>query len=82
MANMGPLSLLLLFLGLLHFVHSLASTDSARDADVPQSGYLPNHNMDPAIVDSPIFGLQWKIPFNSKEQVCLKSHQQISCLLR
>jgi hypothetical protein len=44
-------------------------TDEYRDADIEQSGYLPNHNMDPAIVDSPQFGLLWKIPFNTNEQV-------------
>ena len=68
---MGISNLLILLLGLFRLVHSLASTDSIRDADAPQSGYLPNHNMDPAIVDSPVFGLLWKIPFNSEEQVCL-----------
>jgi hypothetical protein len=26
-------------------------TDEYRDADVEQSGYLPNHNMDPTIVN-------------------------------
>jgi hypothetical protein len=44
-------------------------TDEYRDADIEQSGYLPNHNMDPAIVNSPQFGLLWKIPFNAAEQV-------------
>jgi hypothetical protein len=29
----------------------------------------PNHNMDPNIVNSASFGLQWKIPFNTNEQV-------------
>ncbi|PSS14960.1 hypothetical protein M430DRAFT_51625 [Amorphotheca resinae ATCC 22711] len=38
----------------------VAPTDEYRDADVEQSGYLPNHNMDPAIVDSATFGLLWK----------------------
>jgi len=33
-----------------------APTDSARDADQAQSGYLDNHNMDPAIVQGPTFG--------------------------
>lgn len=50
-------------------VAGLAPTDEYRDADPQQSGYLPNHNMDPAIVDSSQFGQLWKIPFNAKEQV-------------
>lgn len=29
----------------------------------------PNHNMDPNIVNSASFGLLWKVPFNTKEQV-------------
>lgn len=29
----------------------------------------PNHNMDPNIVNSASFGLQWKVPFNTNEQV-------------
>lgn len=33
-----------------------APTDSVRDADQAQSGYLDNHNMDPAIVQGPTFG--------------------------
>jgi hypothetical protein len=44
-------------------------TDEYRDADVEQSGYLPNHNMDPAIVDSAQFGQLWKVAFNKGEQV-------------
>lgn len=35
--------------------------------DPMQSGYLPNHNMNPATVGSPIFGILWKNPYNSKE---------------
>jgi len=50
-------------------VIALDPTDEYRDADIEQSGYLPNHNMDPAIVNSPQFGQLWKIPFNSGEQV-------------
>ena len=50
-----------------------APTDSYTDADVPQSGYLPNHNMDPAVVDSAQFGLLWKNAYNSLEQVRLPS---------
>lgn len=54
---------------LLPRVSAVASTDSYTDADPAQSGYLPNHNMDPAIVDSAEFGQLWKVPFNAQEQV-------------
>ncbi|KAI8300544.1 hypothetical protein K4K61_009660 [Colletotrichum sp. SAR11_59] len=40
-------------------VASLASTDSYRDADLPQSGYLPNHNLDPNIAGSSSFRNLW-----------------------
>jgi iron transport multicopper oxidase len=50
-------------------VLALDPTDEYRDADVEQSGYLPNHNMDPAIVNSPQFGQLWKKAFNQAEQV-------------
>ena len=56
-------------LALLPQVSGFASTDSPSDADPAQSGYLPNHNMDPAVVDSAEFGLLWKVPFNFQEQV-------------
>ena len=56
-------------LSLLPQVSALASTDSPSDADPAQSGYLPNHNMDPAVVDSAGFGLLWKVQFNAKELV-------------
>ena len=55
-------------------VIALAPTDSYRDADVAQSGYLINHNMDPAIVDSPQFGQLWTKSFNAKEQVYIGLH--------
>lgn len=48
-------------------VHSLASTDELSDADPAQSGYLPNHNMQPSIVDSSGFGILWSQTFNAKE---------------
>ena len=51
-----------------------APTDSYTDADLAQSGYLPNHNMDPAVVDSAQFGLLWKVAFNALEQVRLRFH--------
>ena len=44
-------------------------TDTYTDADVGQSGYSSNHNMDPAIVDSSEFGQLWKQTFNAQEQV-------------
>lgn len=51
-------------------LNALAPSDSYRDADVGQNGYLGgDHNMDPAVVDSAQFGQLWKIPFNAKEQV-------------
>jgi hypothetical protein len=50
-------------------VIGVGPTDEYRDADQQQSGYLPNHNLDPATVNSPQFGQLWKIPFNAKEKV-------------
>ncbi|KAH9212453.1 hypothetical protein DL95DRAFT_304226, partial [Leptodontidium sp. 2 PMI_412] len=47
-------------------VHSFAPTDSTQDADPPQSGYLPNHNMDPALVASSL-AMGWKLTFNLNE---------------
>ncbi|OBT70822.1 hypothetical protein VF21_10119 [Pseudogymnoascus sp. 05NY08] len=47
-------------------IYSLASTDSIQDADPPQSGYLPNHNMDPNVVGSTSFGILWS--FTSPNQ--------------
>ena len=44
-------------------------TDSYTDGDVGQSGYLPNHNMDPAVVDSTEFGILWSMQYNAQEQV-------------
>jgi hypothetical protein len=62
-------------LAFLSFVSCSDPTDTYRDADIEQSGYLPNHNMDPAVVNSPQFGLLWKIPFNSQEAVSQLSTQ-------
>lgn len=50
--------ILAFMLSLLVLVYSQA-TDSTQDADDLQSGYLSNHKMDPAIVDSANFGLLW-----------------------
>lgn len=49
-------------------VHSLGATDSVSDADPAQSGYLPNHNMDPAIVGGTSFGILWKKTYNLNER--------------
>lgn len=49
-------------------VCSLASTDSIQDADPPQSGYLSNHNMNPATVGSSAFGLLWKNAYGPLEK--------------
>ncbi|KAM7222882.1 wsc domain containing protein [Rhypophila decipiens] len=40
-------------------VRSYAPTDSIQDADPAQSGYLPDHNMDPNVVASSSFGILW-----------------------
>ncbi|KAL8887519.1 MAG: hypothetical protein Q9215_004914 [Flavoplaca cf. flavocitrina] len=48
--------------------HSLAPTDEISDADLPQSGYLPNHNMQPSIVGSSNFGMLWTKTYNEKER--------------
>ncbi|CAA7266432.1 unnamed protein product [Cyclocybe aegerita] len=46
----------------------LAPTDSWRDVDLGQSSYAGgNHNLDPAVVDSSLFGLLWKVDFNPGE---------------
>ena len=64
-------SLALLVMMRIQYVAGMDPTDSYSDADPAQSGYLPNHNMDPAIVDSSEFGQLWKTPFNNLEQVGL-----------
>ncbi|KAL8748281.1 MAG: hypothetical protein Q9184_007435, partial [Pyrenodesmia sp. 2 TL-2023] len=43
-------------------------TDEVSDADLPQSGYLPNHNMQPSIVGSSSFGILWSKTYNAKER--------------
>ncbi|KAI9776670.1 MAG: hypothetical protein M1835_005454, partial [Candelina submexicana] len=49
-----------------------APTDSTSDADPAQSGYLPNHNMDPAVVDSTSFGELWSRQYTAQEQFYAK----------
>lgn len=65
-------SLLPLLGAVFQLVAGLAPTDEYRDADVGQSGYLSNHNMDPSIVNSAAFGQLWKIAFNYQEQFFAK----------
>jgi hypothetical protein len=38
-----------------------APTDEYRDADQLQSGYMPNHNMDPEVIGSSSFGQLWRV---------------------
>ncbi|KAI4221049.1 MAG: hypothetical protein L6R36_007177, partial [Xanthoria steineri] len=45
-----------------------APTDEVTDADLPQSGYLPDHNMQPSIVGSSSFGILWTKTYNDKER--------------
>jgi hypothetical protein len=49
----------------------LAPTDSISDADPAQSGYLPNHNINPAVVNSSAFQILWDQTFNAQEVVHL-----------
>ena len=53
-------------------VTSYASTDSIQDADPTQSGYLPNHKIDPNIIASPSFGTLWTKAFNPQESFYAK----------
>ncbi|OCL10625.1 WSC-domain-containing protein [Glonium stellatum] len=41
-------------------VHSHDSTDTLMDGDSAQSGYLPNHNMDPTVISGGSFGQMWQ----------------------
>ncbi|EPE25666.1 hypothetical protein GLAREA_01578 [Glarea lozoyensis ATCC 20868] len=49
------------------FLHG-AYTDEIQDADPAQSGYLSNHNLDPAVVKSSSFGILWKNTYAAKER--------------
>ena len=60
------LTALLGFLPLL--VGAQAPTDTIRDADQGCSGYLPNHNMDPSVVNSTAFGVLWTKAYDPKEK--------------
>jgi len=46
-------------------VRSFSSTDTLQDADVAQSGYLPNHQMDPSKLGT--YKINWTATFNSAE---------------
>ncbi|KAL0938531.1 WSC domain-containing protein-like protein 3 [Colletotrichum truncatum] len=52
-------------------VASLASTDSFRDADLPQSGYLPNHKLDPNIAGSSSFRNLWSFTSPNSQELWL-----------
>ncbi len=58
--------ILLAFLPLL--IDTLVSTDEIQDADSAQSGYLDNHNLHPAVVSSPGFGILWKNNYDPAHQ--------------
>ncbi|KAF3242999.1 hypothetical protein TWF192_008467 [Orbilia oligospora] len=49
-----------------------APTDEYQDADPAQSGYLPNHNIHPNIVNSPNFGELWRVVFSRNERFLAK----------
>jgi hypothetical protein len=67
------LCLSFLFACLFRFGFGLDPSDTWRDADIQQSSYVGgNHNMDPAIVDSPSFGIRWQVAMNSLEQFYAK----------
>ncbi|KUJ06410.1 uncharacterized protein LY89DRAFT_412163 [Mollisia scopiformis] len=46
-------------------VNAVASTDSLQDTDPANSGYLTNHNIDPAAV--PNYTLKWRMTYNTNE---------------
>lgn len=50
-------------------VNAVHPTDEYRDADLMQSSYMDNHNMDPNIVNSPSFGMLWTKQYLKSEQV-------------
>lgn len=52
----GAWPVIVLLLVVFASVCDAAATDSVRDADQAQAGYLDNHNMDPAIVQGATFG--------------------------
>jgi iron transport multicopper oxidase len=65
---------LALVLAILPLALCLAAMQSLSDADPAQSGYLPNHNIDPAEVGSPAFKVLWQKSFNAKEVVSIRKN--------
>ncbi|KAF8848127.1 hypothetical protein BDZ45DRAFT_754182 [Acephala macrosclerotiorum] len=47
------------------FAVAVSSTDQYQDADTAQSGYLPNHNVDPTLLGSYVHS--WSSTFNAQE---------------
>lgn len=47
---------------------ALQATDSYSDADVAQSGYLPNHNIDPTVLANQDVESTYTVSFNANEQ--------------
>ncbi|KAF4632806.1 hypothetical protein G7Y89_g5318 [Cudoniella acicularis] len=60
-------AILAVFSTLLGILQAVDPTDEYRDADLQQTGYLPNHNIDPSVVNSEAFGQLWQISFNALE---------------
>ncbi|KAJ6263893.1 hypothetical protein Dda_0030 [Drechslerella dactyloides] len=67
-------SLLFSIAGLLHAgrAFAAAATDEYQDADPAQSGYLPNHNIHPSVVNSSLFGELWRVAFSKNEKFYAK----------
>ncbi|KAK3935250.1 hypothetical protein QBC46DRAFT_462189, partial [Diplogelasinospora grovesii] len=51
-------------------VSSVSTTDEYQDADPPQSGYLPNHNIDPTKLST--YVMSWQQTFNTNEMFYAK----------
>ncbi len=72
--NMKALFFSILLFRALSAVFGLGDTDSISDADPAQSGYLPNHNMDPAVVNSSAFRILWQNSFNANELASIETY--------
>lgn len=69
----SPLARIAALAAFVNYAFALAPSDSWRDADIGQSSYLGGaNNMNPAVVDSPQFGLLWKKPMNKDEKFYAK----------
>jgi hypothetical protein len=79
--NMKALFFSILLFRALSAVFGLGDTDSISDADPAQSGYLPNHNMDPAVVNSSAFRILWQNSFNTNELASIATHSSGSISL-